>query len=35
MLGIAIASHAFKYYKTADEIFDLEPPYYNDHQILE
>jgi hypothetical protein len=35
ILGIALASHAFKDYKTADEIFDLEPPEYNDHRILD
>jgi hypothetical protein len=26
ILGIALASGAFKHYKTADEIFDLQPP---------
>ena len=35
ILGIALASCVFKYYETADEIFDLEPPQYNNHQILE
>lgn len=35
ILSIALASGAFKYYKTADEIFDLQPPQYDDHWILE
>jgi len=32
---LGIASSAFKHYKTADEIFDLQPPQYEDHWILE
>jgi hypothetical protein len=35
ILGIALASCAFKHYETADQIFDLEPPQYDDHWILE
>ena len=35
ILGIALASGAFKHYKTADEIFDLRPPHYDDDWILE
>jgi hypothetical protein len=34
-LAIALAIGAFKHYQTADEIFDLEPPEYDDHWILE
>jgi len=30
-LAIAVASGAFKYYQTADEIFALEPSKYDDH----
>jgi hypothetical protein len=34
ILGIALASCIFKHYETADEIFHLEPPPYDDHWIL-
>lgn len=33
--AIAVASGAFKHYQTADKIFALEPPEYDDHRILE
>ncbi|CZT06989.1 uncharacterized protein RAG0_12564 [Rhynchosporium agropyri] len=35
ILGIALARGAFKHYKIADEIFELQPPQYDDHWILE
>ena len=32
---MALAGNAFKHYQTDDEIFDLEPPVYDDHLILD
>jgi len=35
ILAIALASGAFKHYHTAEEVFAIEPPTYDDHWILE
>ena len=35
ILAIALASSAFKHYEIANEIFDMQPPDYDDHWILE
>jgi hypothetical protein len=35
ILAIALASGIFKHYYTANEIFAIEPPEYDDHWILE